>query len=151
MKFESVYRLFFSIHVYCILKYYLQNVWLQRVDNECPQNMPWYAKSGGLFKNIGALQSKNSRKIQLCMKIIPRDHFVYMPSQLEMTLQCNVVSHWLGAYTKWSFHIFVWVRYFVQNFKGILWNSTENVLPIHWNLCISFFCNTLGALRFKSS
>ena len=31
-----------------------------------------------------------------------RDHFAYAPSQLEMTLQCNIVSHWLGAYTKWS-------------------------------------------------
>ena len=25
-----------------------------------------------------------------------RDHFVYAPSQWETTLQCNVVSHWLG-------------------------------------------------------
>ena len=31
-----------------------------------------------------------------------RDHFVYPPSQWETTLHCNVVSHWLGAYTKWS-------------------------------------------------
>ena len=31
-----------------------------------------------------------------------RDHFVYAPSQWEMTLQWNVVSHWLGAYSKWS-------------------------------------------------
>ena len=31
-----------------------------------------------------------------------RDHFVNAPSQWEMTLHCNVVSHWLGAYTKWS-------------------------------------------------
>ena len=30
------------------------------------------------------------------------NHFVYVPSQWEMTLHCNVVSHWLGAYTKWS-------------------------------------------------
>ena len=29
-----------------------------------------------------------------------RDLFVYTPSQWEMTLYCNVVSHWLGAYTK---------------------------------------------------
>ena len=29
-----------------------------------------------------------------------RDHFV--PSQWEKTLHCNVISHWLGAYTKWS-------------------------------------------------
>ena len=30
--------------------------------------------------------------------------FVYAPSQWGTTLQCNVVSHWLGAYTKWSLH-----------------------------------------------
>ena len=31
-----------------------------------------------------------------------QDHFVYVPSQWETTLHCNIVSHWLGAYTKWS-------------------------------------------------
>ena len=31
-----------------------------------------------------------------------RDQSVYVPSQWEMTLHCNVVSHWLGAYTKLS-------------------------------------------------
>ena len=31
-----------------------------------------------------------------------RDHFVDTPSQWEMTLQCYVVSHWLGASTRWS-------------------------------------------------
>ena len=31
-----------------------------------------------------------------------RDHFVHAPSQWETTLHSNVVSHWLGAYTKWS-------------------------------------------------
>ena len=29
-------------------------------------------------------------------------HFVYAPSQWETTLHCNVVSHWLGGYAKWS-------------------------------------------------
>ena len=33
---------------------------------------------------------------------IIRDHFVYAPSQWETTLQCNVVSHWLEAFIKWS-------------------------------------------------
>ena len=33
-----------------------------------------------------------------------RDYFVYAPNQWEMTLQCNVVSHWLGAYTKRSLY-----------------------------------------------
>ena len=36
-----------------------------------------------------------------------RDHFVYEPSQWETTLQCNVVSHWLGAYTKWCLMLHV--------------------------------------------
>ena len=31
-----------------------------------------------------------------------RDLCVYAPSQWEMTLYSNVISHWLGAYTKWS-------------------------------------------------
>ena len=34
-----------------------------------------------------------------------RDDFVYTASQWETTLHCNIVSHWLGAYTKssWNF------------------------------------------------
>ena len=31
-----------------------------------------------------------------------RDHFVYVPNQWEMTLQCNIISYWLGALTEWS-------------------------------------------------
>ena len=30
-----------------------------------------------------------------------RYHFVNAPHQWETTLNCNIVSHWLGAYTKW--------------------------------------------------
>ena len=33
--------------------------------------------------------------------VCSRDHFVYAPSQWKMTFRCNVISHWLGAYTKW--------------------------------------------------
>ena len=33
--------------------------------------------------------------------IMGMDHFVYAPSQWETTLQCDVDSHWLGAYTFW--------------------------------------------------
>ena len=35
-------------------------------------------------------------------KFYYRDYFVYAPNQWETTLQCNIVSHWLGAYTKRS-------------------------------------------------
>ena len=31
-----------------------------------------------------------------------RDHFINAPSQIETTLHCNVVSHWLGPFTKRS-------------------------------------------------
>ena len=34
-----------------------------------------------------------------------RDHCVYELSQWEMTLQCNVISHWLSSYTEWSLHV----------------------------------------------
>ena len=38
--------------------------------------------------------------------VLGRDHFVYVPNQWQTTLQCNVVSYWLGTYTKWS--LFRW-------------------------------------------
>ena len=34
-----------------------------------------------------------------------RDHFMSVPSQWQTTLQCNIVSHWLSAYTKWTLKI----------------------------------------------
>ena len=39
-----------------------------------------------------------------------KDYFQHPPSQWEMMLQCNVVSHWLGAYGKWSLkYIFIFL------------------------------------------
>ena len=32
-------------------------------------------------------------------------YFMYAPSQWEMALRCNAISHWLGTYTKWSLKI----------------------------------------------
>ena len=47
---------------------------------------------------------------------ILRDHFVYVPSQWETTLHCNLGSYWLDAYTKWSLilhDIWFWVLMFI--------------------------------------
>ena len=44
----------------------------------------------------------------------------------------------------------VWVRYFVWNFKGSLWNSTQNILPVHWKMCNWWIREILPALRFTS-
>ena len=53
-------------------------------------------------------------------QLLFRNHFVYVPSQWETTLHCNVVSHWLGAYTKWSM-LFRIVS------KGLCKNWTEEI------------------------
>ena len=45
----------------------------------------------------------------------------------------------------------VWARYHVWNFKGTLWNSTHNIFPIHWKICILYSDEILTALRFISS
>ena len=45
----------------------------------------------------------------------------------------------------------VWVRYFEWNFKGYLWNSAQNIIPIHWKMRILFTGENWRALRFKSS
>ena len=38
---------------------------------------------------------------------ICRDHFVYAPCQWGKTLHCNIVFHWLSAYTKWSLQMLI--------------------------------------------
>ena len=37
------------------------------------------------------------------------------------------------------------------NFKGTLWNSTQNILPIHWKIWFLYDTEILRALKFKSS
>ena len=44
----------------------------------------------------------------------------------------------------------IWFRYFVRNFKGCLWNSIQNILPIDWNIRFSYNVENLRALTFRS-
>ena len=37
------------------------------------------------------------------------------------------------------------------NFKGTLWNSTQNILPIYWKIWLLYNIEIVRALRFKSS
>ena len=39
------------------------------------------------------------------VKALCSDHFIKAPSQWETTLHCNIVSHWLVVYTKWSLFV----------------------------------------------
>ena len=62
---------------------------------------------------------------------------LYAPCQWEMTLYCNVISHWLGAYTKWSLmhtcvlEVMVWLKVIIQNFVQIWVNiaSGNSLVP----------------------
>ena len=59
-----------------------------------------------VFARLSVLISHSAEENSYYTKIhfvwICRDHFVYGSNQWEITLHCNVFSHWLGAYTKWS-------------------------------------------------
>ena len=50
-----------------------------------------------------------------------RDHYVHALSQWETAFHCNVVSHWLGAYTEWNI---VHRRYYVHG-SCLLWLGTD--------------------------
>ena len=52
--------------------------------------------------------------------LISRDHSVYAPNQWEMTLHCNVISHWLGAYRKWSLDVCLQCYAFTRNNNDLL-------------------------------
>ena len=55
---------------------------------------------------LNVLNDKMKSRGFKCNPLIFRDYFAYAPSQWETTLHCNVVSHWLGAYTKWSLNLY---------------------------------------------
>ena len=70
----------------------------------------------------GGLRSRSASCYMLgtCWQTVatPRDHFVYAPSQWKKkALQCNTISHWLGAYTKWSMNT-SYVVYSIEPLRG---------------------------------
>ena len=63
-----------------------------------------------------------------------RDHFAYAPCQWETTLQCNVVSHWMGAYTKWPLLRLCYKRLTIHVVVyHILFRVTPMLLGISYN------------------
>ena len=57
-----------------------------------------------------------------------RDHFVHAPSRWETTLHCNVVSHWLGAYTLWSLHPPSAYTLCFRAHKESVWRKPKSIL-----------------------
>ena len=64
--------------------------------------------------------------IQCGSRIIHRDHFVYVPRQWETKFHCNVVSHWLDTYTKWSLN--------TVNFLPNKSQQAPHSLSMRWNV-----------------
>ena len=67
----------------------------QRAINAESISMSWRILSYDSSKTVILLQQNRAQQK-------PRDHFVTAPSQWKTTSHCNVVSHRLGRYTKWS-------------------------------------------------
>ena len=74
-----------------------------------PKYSQWISHSSHLMLSYGvSIVSSNLKLSFSCLRplamhgITIRDHFVNAPSQWEMMLQCNIISHWLGSFTKWS-------------------------------------------------
>ena len=78
--------------------------------------------------------------------MIIRDHFVYAPSQWEMRLQCNVVSHWPSAYTKWSLIM-------MTSLHGNHWSSVDSIHkgPVMGSFGVFFVFSLKYLLNKKSS
>ena len=75
----------------------------------------------------------------------------------ELNTICNDFTHALVnlGTRKFSFSINytslnVWVRYFVWNSKWNLWNSIQNILPIHWMTRLSYLFPTARYLHTVS-
>ena len=54
-----------------------------------------------------------------------RDNFVYAPSKWETMWQCNIVSYWLGAYTKWSLYAKVPHCKILQNWVLLIYSPNN--------------------------
>ena len=65
--------------------------------------------------------------------LLCRDYSVYVPSQWEMVLQCNTISHWLDAYTEWSLLCVFWMILTVLYQSYIYKRHTTALLPV-WNI-----------------
>ena len=54
-----------------------------------------------------------------------------VPIQWETTLHCNVVSHWMGAYAKWSL-VILYIRMTHQNTSTCMMTSWHVYTTYYW-------------------
>ena len=88
-----------------------------------------------------------SSGLMFSLATICRAHSVHAPCQWETTLHCNVVSHWLGAYTKWSLYIWLHKTYIISWYQG---NSLLKYTGMFSHLYVIFFRKYLDIVVFCS-
>ena len=101
------------------------------------------------------LPNLHAKISELTMCVI-RNHFVYAPSQWETTLQCNVISHWLGAYTKWFLCDASVNRYIIpgdivsSNYSDVIMSSIASQIS---SVCsvYSTICSGADQRKYQSS
>ena len=89
-----------------------------------------------------------------------RDHFVYAPIQWETVLHCNVVSHWLGAYTKWSLQMRHWKnkgiglsfwKWRIMNSRNCPTNTKPRLsMPLYFHSFISIYKHLIPKVNTTS-
>ena len=76
---------------------------------------------------------------QVLMRHHSRDQSRYVPSQWETSLQCNDLSHWLGAYLESS------LIHKTGHKRPKSHNHHDHSISIAWFFlihCVTYFCNT---------
>ena len=80
-----------------------------------------------LKANCNSILPMTLSRFEILSLLIPH-HFVYEPSQWE-TLQCNVVSNWLGACTELSLSLMFVI---IGSDNGLAPNWYQAIILTHW-------------------
>ena len=87
-----------------------------------PQDRPGLLQpilQGNVCRRSGREQTGQGKNKSPPWRVLCRNHFVHAPNHWETTLHCNVVSHWLGACTKWS--LLWWLLHLIIIIKSEIW------------------------------
>ena len=68
---------------------------------------------------------------KICRFCKLKDHSVYVPWQWETALQCNAVSHWLGAYTEWS--LILCIKYINMSMQMKIPVTSNDIVSLVYN------------------
>ena len=115
----------------------LQLTWLR------PLNIPSIASVQCLLMLwfLTLLVHQQSYAIDFQREIYPsilRDHFVNAASLWETTLHCNIISYWLGTFTKLSLIFKVDFHLFAPQYSDVIWVPYHGFLN-HWQLhCLCY-------------